>query len=285
MPGGPKNTDSTAADSDDADLATPALDESASNDAQQPDEAIDRIAARAIMAFSLPILEPLARANGQPTIAVVYLARSADGSIADFAPFIASYRAHNAGIAHDLIIIRKGLHQRPGSQAALAAMLDGIEHRTVDVPDDGFDIQAYLKLTPCLRHDRVCFFNTFSRIAADNWLRSLNAPLDRVDVGVTGATASYESLFTSHYLLSKIIWLTAIRNIQYSPRIARQFRELLQGHAPAWMAKRGSLWFQIKRELARPVLGRRIDTAEIETGYQQYLGIGKQAWRPNFTRQ
>jgi glycosyltransferase involved in cell wall biosynthesis len=236
-----------------------------------PDEDVsDRMAEPEVETFPIPIIEPLAHQDGSPTIAVAYLARSADGSIDDFEPFVTSYRAHAAGIAHDLIIIRKGLHGRPGSLAALATMLDGIPHRTVDVSDDGFDIQAYLKLAPRLRHDRVCFLNTFSRINADNWLRSLNAPLDRAEVGATGATASYESLFTSLYLLSKIVWLAAGKNIQFSPKIARQFHEQLAPHAPAWMAKRGSLWFQVKRELARPVLGRPIDTDENEIGYERH---------------
>jgi glycosyltransferase involved in cell wall biosynthesis len=265
----PDETDRMAGAAIAANKATvPPLDEDAPSGEPQPDDTSDRTVEPAVEEFPIQILEPISREKGSPTIAVAYLARSATGSIDDFAPFIASYRAHAAGIAHDLIIIRKGLHGRSGSQAALTAMLDGIPHRTVDVSDNGFDIQAYLRLAPCLRHDRVCFLNTFSEIRADNWLQSLNAPLDRAEVGATGATASYESLFTSLYLLSKIVWLTAIRDIQYSPEIAEQFHEQLVGNAPAWLGKRGSRWLQIKRELARPVLGRPIDTDEIEAGYQ-----------------
>ncbi len=125
--------------------------------------------------------------------------------MSDFEPFIRSYRQHDARIPHDLIIVRKGLHELSGSQTALTEMLSGIPHRAVDVLDDGFDIQAYLKVTPYLRHDRVCFLNTFSEIGAADWLKSLNAPLDRDDVGMTGATGSYESLFTSLFFLNKVV--------------------------------------------------------------------------------
>ena len=187
--------------------------------------------------------------------------------MSDFEPFIRSYRQHDAGIPHDLIIVRKGLHELSGSQTALTEMLNGIPHRAVDVLDDGFDIQAYLKVTPYLRHDRVCFLNTFSQIGAANWLKSLNAPLDRDDVGMTGATGSYESLFTSLFFLYKVVWLTSVQSIQYSPKIAEQFREILSGQAPNWLGKRGSIWRQIKRELARPILGRPFNTDEIEAGF------------------
>ena len=233
----------------------------------QRDEELDSEQQEAVIDLPLPILDPLTTTTDGKTIAVVYLARSADGSVSDFEPFITSYRQHDAGIPHDLIIVRKGLHQRPGSQAALTEMLNGIPHRAVDVLDDGFDIQAYLKVTPYLRHDRVCFLNTFSQIAAGNWLRSLNTPLDRDDVGMTGATGSYESLFTSLFFLYKVVWLTSVQSIQYSPKIAEQFREILSGQAGNWLGKRGSIWRQIKRELARPILGRPFDTDEIEAGF------------------
>jgi glycosyltransferase involved in cell wall biosynthesis len=233
----------------------------------QLDEGLESEQQEAVIDLPLPILDPLTTTTDGQTIAVVYLARSADGSVSDFEPFITSYRQHDAGIPHDLIIVRKGLHQRSGSQAALTEMLNGIPHRAVDVLDDGFDIQAYLKVTPYLRHDRVCFLNTFSQIAAGNWLRSLNAPLDRGDVGMSGATGSYESLLTSLFFLYKVIWLTSVQSIQYSPKIAQQFRELLSGQAQNWMSKRGSIWMQIKRELARPIFGRPFDTDEIEAGF------------------
>ena len=183
------------------------------------DEKLDSGKQEAVIGLPLPILDPLMTTTDGKAIAVVYLARSADGSVSDFEPFIKSYRQHDAGMPHDLIIVRKGLHQLSGSQAALTEMLNGIPHRAVDVLDDGFDIQAYLKVTPYLRHDRVCFLNTFSQIAAGNWLSSLNAPLDRGDVGMSGATGSYESLFTTLFFLYKVVWLTSVQSIQYLRRL------------------------------------------------------------------
>ncbi len=237
------------------------------------------------------ILEPLSAAPDGTTIAVVYLARSADGSVTDFEPFIASYRAHRAGLPHDMIVIRKGLTGSLGSQAALAVMLDGIPHRTVDVSDDGFDIQAYLRTAPVLGHDRVCFLNTFSEIKSDDWLQKLNAPLDDPTVGVTGATGSFESLYTSWRLLSKVVWLTANNKIEYDEKIAEQFREFLVVQAPAWMDKRNTLRRQIvyglahlpsvlkkrravfrrlKKELVQLAVNPPEDREETESGFEQH---------------
>ena len=215
-------------------------------------------------------LHPLANGASGTTVAVVFLARSSDGSVENFRPFIDSYRSHEAGIPHELIILRKGLHGWAISQRQLALMLEDIPHRTIDVSDQGFDIQAYLKAAHCLLHDRICFLNTHSEINADNWLYKLNAPLNLDDVGISGATASYESLHTTLYLLSKAIWLTANKGIQYSPKIARQFRETLLATAPLWMSRRGSISRQIIRELARPVLGRPIDTPEMKEEFEEH---------------
>ena len=219
---------------------------------------------------AIETIHPLVNINTGTTIAVVYLARCSHGSALEFAPFVNSYRAHEAGIPHDLIVLRKGMQGFPTAQRELVSMMDGIPHRTVDISDEGFDIQAYLKIARSLKHDRICFLNTHSEINAGNWLQKLNEPLNQDEVGISGATGSYESLYTSLYLLSKAIWLAANEGIQYSPKIARQFRQILLVNAPAWMSRRGSILRQIMRELARPILGRPFDTPEREKKFEKH---------------
>ncbi len=68
---------------------------------------------------------------------------------------------------------------------------------------------------------------------------------------------------------TSVVWLTSVQSIQYSPKIAAQFREILRGQAPNWLGKRGSIWRQIKRELARPILARPFNTGEIEAGFDR----------------
>src|SRR5207253_8721145 len=42
--------------------------------------------------------------------------------------------------------------------------------------------------------DRVCFLNTHTELLAPAWLEKLALHLDRIDVGLVGATGSFESL-------------------------------------------------------------------------------------------
>lgn len=212
----------------------------------------------------------VAVATSKPSIAVVYLARSSLASEADFRQFITSYRRFEPGVAHELIVLRKGFDEKPDLQAALAALLDGVPHQAIDITDDGFDIQAYVKVAGQLNHELICCLNTFSVIRANNWLKMLAVQLDEL-VGMVAATASYESLYDSTLLISKAYWLTATKDIEFDLEIASQFESMLMQHVPQWLAKRGrsSLLKQIAREVAR-LLPRKINTEEINSEFAAY---------------
>jgi len=123
-------------------------------------------------------------------IGVVFLARSEDGSTKDFWKFFRSYREYDAGIDHELIVIRKGEARRSGASRAIEIMLEGIPFSTLDRSDEGFDIHAYIDAAQDLDHDYLCFLNTYSTICADKWLLKLVTPhLEDPTCGVTGATA------------------------------------------------------------------------------------------------
>jgi glycosyltransferase involved in cell wall biosynthesis len=170
-----------------------------------------------------------------PSVAVVYLARSADGSMKDCVPFAESYRKHPAGFSHDLVVIRKGGATKSGAKRALDILFEGSKFTTIDRSDDGFDIHAYLDAALKLKQDYVCFFNTFSSICADDWLAKLIQPLlDDPTCGIAGATASYESLYDSVASISKAIWLATGSGMQYDSRLAEVFGEELRLHAPNW---------------------------------------------------
>lgn len=175
------------------------------------------------------------------SIAVVYLARSENGSAKDFVKFAQSYRAYQAGCSHDLIVIHKGAATKPGTKLAVELMLAGIPYTSVDMDDSGYDIQAYLKLASMIKHDYVCFFNTYSEIRADDWLIKLVRPLlSSVTVGMAGATASFESLYDSIGMISKIIWLCSSDRIPFDEEIAATFGSQLAVHAAGWMEAAGA---------------------------------------------
>lgn len=143
-------------------------------------------------------------------IAVYYLARLTEGFPA-FERFAQSYRAHSSGIDHDLIVIAKGF-EKPGQLAALDVIFTGIPHSIVSVEDDcGFDIHAYREASRGVKNPTLCFLNTFSTVSSENWLKKLFSNFDQPNVGIVGATGSYESISTSWRLCHKVYWLGATK--------------------------------------------------------------------------
>lgn len=129
-------------------------------------------------------------------IGVVYLYRFAEGEF--FArSFVESYLAHPAGIEHDLHVILKGFSD-PTSCAAARALFAPVPAKFVELEDTGYDIGSYLAAARQVGNNRLAFLNTFSEILADNWLAHLDAALDRADVGLVGATGSWQSLGSAY---------------------------------------------------------------------------------------
>lgn len=168
------------------------------------------------------------------SIAVIYLARSAEGSILDVAKFFASYQKYPAGIPHSLYVIRKGFGERTGAEKGIEVITEPFGPTFFDVPDDGFDINAYLEISHHIDEDYVCFFNTFSEILAPNWLKFLSEQVIRPNVGIAGCTASYESLITSHRAMSKAVWLSVVKKVEFDPHLYDFFQPEIDNHTSLW---------------------------------------------------
>jgi hypothetical protein len=185
------------------------------------------------------------QAQGFPTqaivarhpVAVIFLARSENGSTVGMDRFPRSYRSFAAGLPHDLFVIRKGEARKPGARATLSLMFEGTDAQFIDLSDDGFDIHAYLKAAATLPHEYLCFLNTASEITADNWLQKLHAPLADPGVGLAGATASYESITDTIDLGSKVIWLAGRNELPLDRETIEIFRSQLAVHAADWIER------------------------------------------------
>lgn len=125
------------------------------------------------------------------SIAVVHLLRKAN-DIVDFQKFLTSYRAFPAGTYHDLVILFKGFSGGDDRQAL--SCLDGLNFIRIEVADKGYDISVYLDAARRLDYEYFCFFNSFSEILCADWLSYLHSALSSAQVGVVGATGSWESL-------------------------------------------------------------------------------------------
>lgn len=130
------------------------------------------------------------------TIGVVYLYRFAEGELSA-RTFLESYRAHPAGIEHDLHVILKGFPDET-SRAAARALFGPVCANPIELDDTGYDIGSYLAAARQVANQRLAFLNTFSAILADDWLAHLEAALNRPEVGLVGATGSWQSLGSAY---------------------------------------------------------------------------------------
>jgi len=124
-------------------------------------------------------------------IGVIYLCRFAEGE-RPVRAFVGSYRTHPAGADHDLHVIFKGFPDKR-SLAEVRALFGELPVHSLELEDKGYDIGSYFDAARTVADRRLIFFNTFSELLADNWLKKFDAALDLPGVGVVGATGSWQS--------------------------------------------------------------------------------------------
>lgn len=126
-------------------------------------------------------------------IAVVHLIRRASG-LAAFQAFLDSYLAHPAGVGHELVLLCKGF-AATAEFADYARLVQGVPHTRIDVPEDGFAFGSYRIALDQTQFDEYCFLHSYSVILASDWLAKLHDCLSQPNVGLVGATGSYESTY------------------------------------------------------------------------------------------
>ena len=166
-------------------------------------------------------------------IGVVYLARLAEG-LASFQAFKESYLKSAPGIDHELIVVYKGAPDQASLDAARAVFAD-VPHLGVTLPDTGYDIGSYLATAAQVDHEYLCCINTFTELNVPGWLAVLHSHIGRPDVGIVGATASYESIYDSLRLLDRVVWLCSQNKIKFDSRVADHFEFMIQHHSSAWL--------------------------------------------------
>lgn len=130
------------------------------------------------------------------TSAVVHLLRASNDETA-FARFVDSYRRFPAGASHQLVFICKGFGR--ALPAKLLALVGDLRPTLIHVKDRGFDIGPYAIVARQLEVDALCFLNSFTVLLAEDWLAKLLAGLTEPEVGIAGATASWQSVFSSSF--------------------------------------------------------------------------------------
>jgi hypothetical protein len=124
-------------------------------------------------------------------VSLVHLVHAANG-LTRLRNFLDSYRAHSAGVEHDLILAMKGF-ESPAAAASTLDLIDGLRAEVSFIADEGLDIDSYARLARELGRERYCFVNSFCTVLADDWLAKLDAALSQPAVGLVGATGSWAS--------------------------------------------------------------------------------------------
>lgn len=142
-----------------------------------------------------------------PTISVVYLSSLPYG-IDYFKNFVDSYVAHNAGYIHDLIIAFSGSQKADleKKNAFLQYLQDkNISNFTELKFEGGQDIEIYGEIASTITTDFVLFFNTYTQILKQDWLKFYIENFDD-STGVIGASGSNQSYWSAVFQLNPIFW-------------------------------------------------------------------------------
>jgi hypothetical protein len=130
-----------------------------------------------------------------PRISVIHLVWAPLG-LAPFKEFVASYREHQAGSEHQLVVVFNGIGNRQEAEV-YHRVLDGLAYQSVVLEEPTLDIPAYLTAAQRIRSEWLCFLNSYSVIRSENWLAKLYQHASLPGVGLVGATGSWESRYSS----------------------------------------------------------------------------------------
>lgn len=167
--------------------------------------------------------------------------------------FAEAYRCHPAGHEHQLLVVLNGFADGV-AQVPVSDLFDGIPHGTLTIPDPIQDIPAYFAAARAATAEYLCFLNSHSAPLADGWLAKLAAHAKRPEVGIVGATGSWESFYNGlvgpAFPLPRTLHPTAWAQwLWRSARRARRAVEAYPQFAPFPNAHLRSNAFMLRRSL------------------------------------
>ena len=124
----------------------------------------------------------------RPPFCVVYLAWTPYG-IGCAKSFLASYRAHDAGAPHRLLLLLAGPEE---DRTPWKELFSAVPHEVLEV-GEGMDLGHYRAAVERVAAERYCFLNTVTVVLASDWLGRMERALRAPGVGMVGTTGSYES--------------------------------------------------------------------------------------------
>lgn len=222
-------------------------------------------------------------------VVVIHLARAANGAEA-FAAFMASYKKNPGGEDHDLAVVFKGF-DGPAVPPEYLEYLEGVRYTPLFISDEGLDITAYGKALGRIEgYSYYCFLNSFSSFRDPDWLRKMLHWARVSDVGIVGATGSYQSVssdFRCHIsaaaadLLRLPRWKRGIVNLHLRYILFRYWMMFTQ--FPNFHVRTNAFLIpkSVATRLSWPRVVSKLDAYRFESGRRgmthQVLSFGKRA--------
>jgi hypothetical protein len=189
-------------------------------------------------------------------IGVVYLYRFAEGE-RPVQTFLESYRAHPAGVDHDLHVIFKGFTHR-NSLATARALFAGLPINSIELDDAGFDVGSYFAAAKLVPNRRLIFFNTFTELLADDWLKKFDKALSLPGVGLVGATGSWQSNRSLYEQSLRSAWDSVSHPLIYLRRLLHDHSSVNGSRSPPSNRAAGEMT-KIEVRQIFPRLSRSLD--------------------------
>lgn len=222
-------------------------------------------------------------------VVVIHLARAANG-VEAFAAFMDSYRKNPGGDAHDLALVFKGF-DTPTVPPEYSEYLQGVSYTPLFVSDEGLDITAYGKALKQLDgYSYYCFLNSFSSLRDPNWLRKLLHWARVTDVGIVGATGSYQSVTTDfrHHISAAAtdlqelpLWKRAVVNLHLRYILFRYWMMFCTFPNVHIRSNAFVIPTSVAVRLSWPQVMSKLDAYRFESGRRsltrQVLSLGKRA--------
>ncbi|HVN24639.1 MAG TPA: hypothetical protein VMT71_11760 [Syntrophorhabdales bacterium] len=217
-------------------------------------------------------------------VCVAHLVR-AKNSIEPLQRFLESYGRNHGGVGHDLLFILKGFHNED-VPAATSDLLDRYPHQKLFVPDNGFDVMPYLFTASTYENNYFCFLNSFSILLDPDWLKKMHSIITGEDVGIVGATGSYQSMYSDLANFYELVLTTPFyRRVLSTFTIPMRMRKLKRDFYPFPNHHIRTNAFMIEGRLMRKVkikpVHTKMDAYHFESGKdnltRQILEMGLEA--------
>jgi len=124
-----------------------------------------------------------------------------------FTNFISSYCKYSSGYPHELVLLFNGMNTKEELMPYLKIMEDyRVQYRTLVQPEPWQDLDAYRWAAQQLDSKYILFVNSYSEFLSDDWLEKYMRHSIYDDIGIIGATGSWESYFRSVFIDNNLRW-------------------------------------------------------------------------------